>query len=412
MLKSTIEKLRCPVPVSSPVFSEETDGSSESSLPQLCQGELELLGKSVSAPSYAQEIVSGTLGCRSCQSSFPILAGVAILANDVGSYILHHVKGIAQLVSDEEIPIEYREDFLEAKSQIESEHIEEDLEAERVVSLYLMNHYLRVGDSSQKLPEWLKPEAGTGSPLIQSLIREHWDRGPFWQIQQWMGKRSAPASASLQAQDQEARFSLIEIGSGVGGVLPLLRSSLSRYLGVDSSFASVALARHLALGGPYPRKLRIPGDLLQGAVSREVGIQPLGSLGDPNVAADFVVGEIESFPVQKSAWDVTIALNAIDMMPEPAMLPKIQHELLKVSGVAIQSCPYIWHEQVARELRQVLPKQIRDSAQAVEWLYQQAGFQMQERVEHLPWLFFKHLRQLEIYSVHIFCAKKILLEPG
>jgi hypothetical protein len=79
---------------------------------------------------------------------------------------------------------------------------------------------------------------------------------------------------------------------------------------------------------------------------------------------------------------------------------------LKKGGIAIQSCPYIWHEQVARELRERLPDSIRDSSQAVSWLYQEAGLAITEQVEHLPWLFFKHLRQLEIYSVHLLMARK------
>jgi SAM-dependent methyltransferase len=389
MLSTTVSKLRCPI-----LADSEASGES-------CQGEITLIGKggapqTVTGPAY--EIASGTLECRQCHSRFPILAGVAILSSDVTSYILNHVKGIAQLVSEEEIPVEVREDFIDAKSEIEPDHIEEDLEAERVVALYLMNHYLRVGDDrSQDLPDWLKPMAGSGSPLIQSLIREHWDRGPFSQIAHWLDSFAS----------QGSKVSVVELGSGVGGLYPVLKSRLGsclgNYLGMDSSFASVALARHLALGAPYGRKLRVPGDLLQGPVSREVKIPVQSSMDG---SADFVVGEIEALPAPKGQWDVTIALNAIDMMPEPALLPRLQYELLKKGGMAIQSCPYIWHEQVARGLREMLPAEIQDSAQAVEFLYTQAGFKVDERVEHLPWLFFKHLRQLEIYSVHIFRASK------
>jgi SAM-dependent methyltransferase len=258
-----------------------------------------------------------------------------------------------------------------------------------------MNHYLRVGQGSPGAPAWLKPEqGGTVSPLIESLIQEHWDRGPFSQISAWV---NSIASENTQA-------SVIELGSGVGGLYPILKAKIGSYLGIDSSFASVALARHLALGAPYGRKLRIPGDLLQGPVSREVNI-PIENALDGS--ADFIVGEIESLPVKASDADVTIALNAIDMMPEPALLPELQYKVLKKGGVAIQSCPYIWHEQVARELKERLPASIQDSAQAVEWLYTQAGFTMSQKLEHLPWLFFKHLRQLEIYSVHIFMARKV-----
>jgi SAM-dependent methyltransferase len=377
---STVSKLRCPV--------ESPQSNAVAAGHQACGGGLKLLGKT----PVSSEILKGTLQCQSCHAQFPILAGVAIVVGDVASYILQHVKGISKLVSEDEIPIEVREDFIDAKSEIEAEHIEEDLEADRVVSLYVMNHYLRVG-SQKELPAWARPDQGSGSRLIEKLIRENWDRGPFSQIVRWCD----------EFKTRGVVRSVIEIGSGVGGLYPAIRNDIQTYLGVDSSFASVAIARHLALGAPYPRKIQIPGDLLQGAVSREIVLNAVQSNGSD---ADFVVGEMESLPVARGDWDLTIALNAIDMMPEPAILPELQYELLKKGGLAIQSCPYIWHEQVARELRAALPKEVKDSAQAVEWLYEKAGFEIEDRVEHLPWLFFKHLRQLEIYSVHIFKALK------
>ena len=118
-----------------------------------------------------------------------------------------------------------------------------------------------------------------------------------------------------------------------------------------------------------------------------------------------MVGELESAPVARGQWDLSIALNAIDMLEEPERLPELQRELLKKGGLAIQSCPYIWHEAVARKLRARLPGEIRDSAGAAEWLYARAGFKLEARQDHVPWLFFKHVRQLEIYSVHLFRAR-------
>ena len=57
----------------------------------------------------------------------------------------------------------------------------------------------------------------------------------------------------------------------------------------------------------------------------------------------------------------------------------------------------MWHEQVSRELRKRIPKGTRDSADAVEWLYEKQGFKLGSVERHVPWLFFKHRRQLELY---------------
>lgn len=360
MLNTTLKRLRCPVD----------------------QGALR-----IDAPAGpSAEIRSGTLACASCGGEFLILAGVALLVEDTREYLLGHVKGISKLVPDEEIPDEFRAEFREAKSELEVEHIEEDLEAERVTALYLMNHYLRA-DSGL---EWWKPESGTASPLIAELVRAHWDQGPFARIQERVSRLDRAGS-------------VLELGCGTGGLHAVLAPHFDSYLGTDASFAGIALARHLALGTPYPGKLRVPGDLLKGTVSREIRI-PIPKSFDGRV--DFVVSDFARAPFAHD-WDLCLSLNTIDMLEEPEALPRVQHELLRSGGLAIQSCPYIWHEAVAAPLRERLPAELRgNSARAVEWLYAQAGFRIEDPVDHVPWLFFKHVRQLEIYSVHLFTARK------
>jgi SAM-dependent methyltransferase len=337
-------------------------------------------------------VSQGELHCPKCKSRFPIVAGVAILVDDVRGYLLGHVKGVARIVPTADIPREYLDDFLEAKAAIEVEHIEEDLEAQRVIALYLMNHYLHV----KPLPArpWWKPKSGVASPLIESLICEHWDQGPFARIERWVAQLAA----------REPVGAVVELGCGVGGLYPALKPWIRSYLGVDSSFASIALARHVALGAPYPGEIGIPEDLLSGPVARKIEL-PIAKSFDGQ--GDFIVGELEGAPLESEAWDLALVLNAIDMVDDPASLPKLQHLLLRPGGCAIQSGPYIWHEFVARRLRAKLPPALRnDSARAVEWLYGQAGFSIAERADHVPWLFFKHVRQLEIYSVHLLRATK------
>jgi SAM-dependent methyltransferase len=121
---------------------------------------------------------------------------------------------------------------------------------------------------------------------------------------------------------------------------------------------------------------------------------------------DFIVGEIEALPVAGGGFDVSVCLNAIDMMDDPAVLPRVQSDLVKRGGAVIQSGPYIWHENVARSLRERFPKALDSSAAMVESLYEKSGLKIEKRETHIPWLFFKHLRQLEIYSVHAILASK------
>lgn len=375
MLNTTVPKLRCP----------------------RCDSKLELSTRDQArsgGEAEVHEIRSGHLKCQKCRLKFPILAGVAILAESVGDYLYTHAKGISRIVKDSEIPKEFLELYLEAKSELQVEHIEEDLEAQRVTALYLMNHYLHADTKLKGDDRWWAPRSAGGSPLIDRLVREHWDHGPFAQIKTWVEALGARAGDA------------VEVGCGLGGIYPILRAQLKSYLGVDSSFASIALARHLALGVDYPADIQIPEDLINGPVSRKIALpKPMEFDG----RADFIVGDIAKPPLEMGACDLSIALNTIDMLDDPATLPKLQHRLLRAGGTAIQSCPYIWHEAVAKKLRAKLKangKRGLDSARAVEWLYEHRGFQIEKRVEHLPWLFLKHSRQLEIYSVHLFAAKK------
>ena len=381
MLSSSVEQFRCPKK-----RNKKTP----------CYGSLRIhAGQTRKLPHLkdVHEVWSGRLECTECRATYPILSGVAILVPDVRSYLLTHAKGIAQVVPDSEIPKEHLREYLEAKSEIQSEHIEEDLEAERVTALYVMNHYLRSTSlDPQTKPTWWHPQSGVGSPLMDSLIRQYWDHGPFDQLSQW-----------LRAEPQSPK-NTIELGCGVGGLYASLKPMIGKYLGVDSSFGSIALARHLALGLPYARELRIPEDLLQGPVSRPLKLPQAQSCTGQ---ADFIVGDFDHIPVATGIWNLSISLNMIDMLEDPAALPKTQFNLIQSSGLAIQSCPYIWHPLVAKRLRKSLPPQYRlSSSAAVEWLYQNAGFEITKSVQNIPWLFFKHVRQLEIYSVHAFVARK------
>jgi len=368
MLLTTLPLLRCP---------SQTRGKNR------CSGELSLVEKQ---SKKSHEVLSGTLACKKCESTYPILAGVAILVNDVERYLQFHVKGVSSLVKDSEIPGLYLESYLLAKEEIQTGYTEEDLESQRINALYYMNHYLSA--SKSKAP-WWRPEKGAFSPEIDKLVTSFWDKGPFSKIAEWT--------------KEHKNKNLVELGCGVGGLAQVLAKTADSYLGIDSAFASIALARHVYLGAPYSLPVQIPQDLYQGPLTGKV-IPPKHRL--KGIQIDFVVGEIEGLPVARGIFDLCVALNTIDMIEDPRQLPQLQHELLKKGGIAIQSCPYIWHKNVAERLRKFIPKKITSSSGAVEYLYEKAGFEIFKKIDHLPWLFLKHFRQIELYSVHLFAARK------
>ena len=356
MLRSTLPLLRCP--------KREKKG--------FCHGELAL-----STEEKSKEVLYGDLQCGKCKSVYPILEGVAILVDDVHAYLMMHVKGVSKSVPDAKIPEKYRSEYLSYKAEIEEEHIEEDLESDRVNALYLMNHYL---DAKQMVGK-------SEDPLIRDLLQKHWDQNPFSHVKEWI-----PENATV-----------VELGCGVGGLYRSIAKKVKLYLGVDSSFQSILIARHLNLGTPFKGELKTPKDLLQGNLSEKFSYaRPEGQ----GTNLDFIVGDIDATPLLPEYFDLSVSLNAIDMLEDPKSLPLHQKWTLKPGGIAIQSGPYIWHERIARKLRGALPKDVQESGKAVEWLYEKTGFSVLKSKDHLPWLFFKHGRQLELYSVHLLQAKK------
>lgn len=224
MLSTTLKYLKCPRIKKS----------------KACSGQLFIQagpgGPGVKETVFAggvSEIISGRLICQSCKGQFPILSGVAVIVPEPYEYLLQHVKGVSRWVRDADIPRDLIADFTEARREIESEHIEEDLEAERVTSLYVMNHFLQANTSQA----WWKSGFKNTSPEIAEIIERFWDRGPLSKISELWGNE---------------KKSLIELGCGVGGLYTHLSRAkkLNRYLGVDSSFASIALARKLNLNLP------------------------------------------------------------------------------------------------------------------------------------------------------------------
>ncbi len=390
MLLSTASRLSCP----------QRSFAKDKKKTQICAGSLILHVQQegiLPGPEKLTDIQTGELECHSCGFRYPILAGVAVVLEDPHGYLLEHAKGVSTFVENEAIPEEIRSEFQELVEEIrehsENEHQEEDLEAERVNALYLMNHYLRVSDTPAD-QKWWVPQAGEASPLHRELIEKYWDHGPISRVALWMSELH---------RDSQAAFSVVELGCGVGGVWKEIRAQGSQYLGIDTAFASIVRARHLALGALPSFESLIPDDLLKGGISRPVQIH---SEKSADGRADFIIADVENPPLATESFDVTIAMNLIDMLENPGRFPKTQFHHLKPGGIVLQSCPYIWHPQLAGKIRSQLPRGVDDSASAAENLYEKAGFQIERRANHIPWLFFKHARQLELYSVHLLQGRK------
>jgi SAM-dependent methyltransferase/uncharacterized protein YbaR (Trm112 family) len=331
----------------------------------------------------------GTLVCQACASEYPILAGVPILVIDPEAYLLEHVKGVSRWVPDEKIPKRIRAEFQKLKKFYQREHIEEDLESERVTILYWMNHYLKAKEVLGLVE----------NSTFRQLVSEYWDHGPL----DWIG---------TQINQQPKIRTVVELGCGLGGLAARLTVPGIQYLGVDSSFASVAWAQHLYLGRDKNRWVtKVPKDLLAGPQTAEVVANGYFQNQAAAVHADFVVGDLERPPIVDHSFDAVAVLNAIDMLEHPELLPVTMKKLVTQKGFAFHSAPYVWHEKVAKRIRKNPPKTSEklltpdSSSRWVDAWFEQCGLRLKRSEANLNWLFLKHSRQLEIYSAHTILAQ-------
>lgn len=255
---------------------------------------------------------------------------MAVCVRDVGQYLNDHADGVSRHVRVSEIPADFRQAFKGAQKEF---FPEDGLESERVVDMYLKTQFG-------------KPPRGSG--FVQKIARQYWKNSPLAVVEKWL----------------RGHGSVLELGCSVGRLGHVSDS----YLGIDISFSSIWHARDQFLRS---RKQKRTG--------------PNGQ------QVDFVVAEIEVIPVREK-FDVCVALNIIDMMETPSALARIQKAHLKTGGLAVQSSPYAWREDIAA----------RNNKESVLKSYLRAGFKIQKERDGVPWVFYKNERQLELYSVHLF----------
>ena len=345
-----------------------------------CGAKLDACDDMVFATSLADDIESGHLVCTSCGHRFPIIGGVAILVENIRAYVSRHIRDIRQTIADACIPPDVMT-MMNSLDKAPATSLEADLESNRIDSWYTASHYLTGEEvvTSQEL-----------DPVFRDLIRTHWD-GPRRVLNQFFSE-----SKSLWG-------SCLDLGCGVGGAVALSRRFCRFSLGVDKSFKRIFTARAINFHPGLDHSVKLQADLLDAApITLKLPSLP----HKPENRADFVVANIVRPPVASDSWDVALSLNVMDTLADPGVLPEVQARLLRSGGTVINSCPYVWSPQSLIRLRERLPQGMTKSTEAVEYLYSQNGFAVRQVIKHVPWLFLKHARQIELYSAHVIVADK------
>jgi SAM-dependent methyltransferase/uncharacterized protein YbaR (Trm112 family) len=322
---------------------------------------------------FGDEIREAFLSCESCNTTYPVLAGVAILLPDPLAYVAIHASTILQLT------LPYLSDnMLRRLLQICGENIlESHLHEPWSGSMagmrkYLLAHYDSLSDViSQDHP--VRPLVHNGD-WYQDLL-------------------------DLAADHIRANSFALDIGCGVGGVVYRLAKSSKMAYGVDCAFAPIFTARRILLRQPSPQdnySLRV-----EGVENRERTIR-IALQGN----VECVVGSSQALPFAGQFFDVVSAFNVLDVVPSPRETLIQIRNMLNKHGVLVTTDPYNWDVSPAPIEEWTGGKNGETSADGMRQLLKSLFFRILEDRDMIPLLLREHQRHYKLFLNHHIVATK------
>lgn len=222
--------------------------------------------------AYGQEIKEGFLHCSTCETTYPVIAGVAVLVQNPLTYIANNystIFGLASgLISSAMLDYWYG-NAVDLSGNLISQTGSESLPG---MSRYIFAHYEELATAlSTAYPLRLLADANYGN---------------------WYGQLLQLAKPHLPSQGRS-----LDIGCSIGGLVYRL-APLSQFVyGLDYSFCAVLTARRIFLAQPDTQntyRLHIEGSVYQ---------ERTLSLKKPN-NVEFVVASSTSIPFEPESFDI------------------------------------------------------------------------------------------------------------
>ena len=144
-------------------------------------------------------------------------------------------------------------------------------------------------------------------------------------------------ASALQGKPQR---SALDLGCAVGRTSFELATCFDQVTGIDFSSRFIDIANRLKERGRIGYRLIEEGDLI---TDHEVFLADLDLAATaPNVT--FSQGNAEHLDAQYNCYDLVLAANLIDRLPEPGKFLAGIHQMLVVGGLLMIASPYNWLE--------------------------------------------------------------------
>lgn len=336
-----------------------------------CAGPLAILPSFDPTCDGPDEILEAILVCGRCGADYPVLLGVALLEDDLGTYLgtfWPEIEACAAELGGAGISAEMR-------SYIGIPDAEQAGDLRWTTSPYLQAHFDpgSLGDDFEEgwWRDSVEAHRAGGKDPYTVLLAAARDRAG-----------SAPAGLAL------------DVGASVGRGAAELALLYPYAVGVDRSFRAILAARRRLLGAPSP--------LAEYLLETEKGnwetrtLPPAARAGN----LDFVVASGGALPAAAGSASCVAALNVLCAVPEPVALLDDFARVLEPGGLLLLSSPF-WSdpsEDAETPLATGGPEYLRTAlAPAFEITLEEDG---------VPWLLRVAKRRWDVYLCHCLAATR------
>lgn len=246
----------------------------------------------------ASDVMYGFACCTSCDTSYPILDGIAILSSSPREYVCRHRASILGCLLGQDVPSRVTQYLSECVSDAASCFKSEIVDESDCIA-YIASHFPGE-EHNNLLPD---------SPIkrfcsaISAMTPSYWD------------------VMSGEIFGTQVSGTIVDAGCSVGGLLHRCNraeSPISQYMGFDIGFAGVRLARSRAL-------------------------HTIGTLEFEFCVADCT----DSIPIARSAAACVVASNMIDVTPDPLRTVRFLGDKVMKGGKLIISSPWYWQSSIS-----------------------------------------------------------------
>jgi SAM-dependent methyltransferase/uncharacterized protein YbaR (Trm112 family) len=353
-----VEKLRCP---------KNIEGT-------ICRGKLQL-DEGLFAAVYQKEdeLSEALLHCDKCKTQYPIISGVAVVLDNIKSWL--------------------RENYYHILSGV---HQNGGIGTGLAVWLESFGWELsnKPSNNYYEAPRWVNIFTATHYDMVPAGADDESDLGRFV-----ASKKSVfdTVTEMLEAHVPVKLANALDVGTNVGGMAYRLAPFADDVIALDTAFNVVLTARQVQKG--YPKKVSSYKRYMDGQYFEERFIEEMPD------NTEFMVASAAPPPIDQ-CYDIITVLNVVDCVPYPEQFLKSLIDVLNPGGLLLVTSPYSWGSDDVPVDRWIGASEEVPSADAMLAIFSSQGLELIEERDNVPWVLREHKRWYRIFHNHCVLVRK------